>query len=285
MKKLRFRIILLTCWLVSFYLAERLWEPISISPITYLFILFLVIVVLIIPHLSLKQEWFVITLPALLFLVIKAVMQLPLIGRALPVTVIEFSAIILTTLLLFWVRSSVQEFESAVTEITLGNGKKVIETATEGQSILYREVRRARNHQRPLTLMAIAVDENSIKANVDQMIKEAQQNIIRQFTLTNVSRTLCEKLEDCDIVVQTNDHFLIVLPETKPDDIPGLIERLRKQVTDQVGVELIVGTASLPQDGFTFEGLLDKANLEMQAATDEKLFIKPEQLFVKHKIT
>ena len=140
--------------------------------------------------------------------------------------------------------------------ITISHREKVTETTTEGQGILYREVRRARNHQRPLAVMAIAVDENSIKGAVDQIVKEAQQSIIKQFTLANVSKTLCEKLEDCDIVVQTNDHFLVVLPETKPDDLPGLIDRLRKQVAEQVGVELKIGTASLPQDGFTFEGLL-----------------------------
>ena len=212
-------------------------------------------------------------------------MELPILGSALPVTIVETCAIILTTLLLLWVRNAIQEFESAVADITMGHRDKVIETATEGQSILYREVRRARNHQRPLVLMAVAVDENSIKGAVDRMVKEAQQSVIRQFTLANVSKTLCEKLEDCDIVVQTNNHFLVVLPETKPDDLPGLIERLRKQVADQVGVELKFGTASLPQDGFTFEGLVDKATLEMQESMGAKLFIESEQLFVKHNIT
>lgn len=285
MKRLRIRAILLTSWLIVFYILAHLWEPFNVSPITYLFVLVLAIVVLTTPHLSRIHLWWMLTLPAIVFFIIKALMQLPLAGESLPVTITETCAILLTTLLLLWVRSAIHEFESAVAHFTVGQQEKLIEPTTEGQSILYREVRRARNHQRPLVLMAVAVDEKSIKGAVDRMVKEAQQNFIRQYTLANVSRALCEKLEDCDIVVQTNDHFLVVLPETNAEDLPGLINRLRQEVIDQVGVELKVGTASLPQDGYTFEGLLDKANLELSENKGSKLIIEPEQLFVKHRIT
>lgn len=285
MKQLRIRAILLAIWLIGFYIMVHYWESLNVSPITYLFILVLVIFVLTAPRPKGYQILWMLILPAAVFFALKALMELPILGSALPFTFIETCAIIITTLLLLWVRNTIHEFETAVADITIACRDKVIETATEGQSILYREVRRARNHQRPLVLMAIAVDENSIKGSIDRMVKEAQQNLIRQFTLANVSSTLCEKLEDCDIVVQTNNHFLVVLPETKPDDLPGLIERLRKQVADQVGVELKFGTASLPQDGFTFEGLLEKANLEMQESLGAKLLIEPEQLFAKHNLS
>jgi hypothetical protein len=54
-------------------------------------------------------------------------------------------------------------------------------------------------------------------------------------------------------------------------------------VADEVGVNIKIGTASLPQDSFTFEGLLDKATLEMQESLDDQLFIDAEQLFIKRK--
>lgn len=235
MKQLRIRAILLACWLIGFYVTVHFWEPVTVSPITYLFVLVLVVFVMTTPRLNRIHYTWMLTVPAIVFFAIKALMELPILGSALPVTIIETGAILLTTVLLLWVRSAIHEFENAVADITIGRREKIIETATEGQSILYREVRRARNHQRPLVLMAVAIDENSIKGALDRMVKEAQQSLIRQFTFANVSKTLCEKLEDCDIVVQTNSHFLIVLPETKPDDLPGLIERLRKQVSDQVG--------------------------------------------------
>ncbi|PWB49907.1 MAG: hypothetical protein C3F13_17910 [Anaerolineales bacterium] len=221
----------------------------------------------------------------MVFLVLKAQMDFPLTRSSLFVTLIETCAIVVTTLMLVWVRNAVHEFESAVNQISDIPQKKVSDSALEKQSVLYREVRRARNHQRPLVLLAIGVEEKSIQASMERLLQEAQQNFIRQYTLARVSKTLCEKLEDCDLVVQTDNNFLILLPETKLEDLSDLTDRLRNQVSKDIGVEIQVGAASLPHDGFTFEGLVDKANLELQANMESKLFIEPEQLFVKHKVT
>jgi GGDEF domain-containing protein len=285
MKRLRIRVILLTVWLILFYLLTIYWKSLNISSLTHFFVLALVIAVLSMPEINRRKTWWVLVVPVIAFIALKATLRPPILGEALVITGIESAAILLTSLLLIWIQNSVREFEQAVRRVTIGQQETVTETAVEGKSVLYREVRRARNHQRPLSMLAIAIDEKSIQAALDKMIKEAQRSIIRQFTLTSVSKTLCNKLEDCDIVVQTNNHFLVVLPETKPDDLPGLIKRLRKQVADEVGVTIKVGTASLPQDSFTFEGLLNKATLEMQETLDPSLFIDSEQLFIKHKTT
>jgi GGDEF domain-containing protein len=283
MKRLRMRVLLLIGWLVLFYMLTFYWEALSVSPLTHFFLLILTAGVLIMPEIDRKSIWGVLAIPVLAFVTIKAVLEPPLLGEALSITAMEVVAILITTLLLLWVRGSIHEFEHAVKRITMGQLEKASETAVEGKSILYREVRRARNHQRPLSLLAIAIDEKSIKGAVDKVVKEAQHSMLRQFTLASVSRSLCGKLEDCDVVVQTNDHFLVVLPETQPEDLPRLIERLHAQVAEEVGVEIKIGTASLPHDSFTFEGLLNKATLEMQETLDDQLFIDPEQLFIKRK--
>ena len=69
---------------------------------------------------------------------------------------------------------------------------------------------------------------------------------------------------DLDVLVQDNNHFLIALPEVSPEQLPGWMERLRRHVADQTGVTLSIGTASLPQDALTLEGLADKAIKEMK---------------------
>jgi GGDEF domain-containing protein len=283
MKRLRIRVILLLGWLILFYILSIYWQALNISTFTHFFVLILTIAVLIMPEIQKKNSWLVLIVPAIAFIAIKAALGSPLLGAALAVSVMETAAILLTGLLLLWVREAIYEFEHAVKYLTIGQLDKVTETAVEGKSMLYREVRRARNHQRPLSLLAIAIDEKSIKESVEKIVQEAQHGILRQFTLASVSKSLCGKLEDCDIVVQSNNHFLVVLPETTPEDLPGLIERLREQVAEEVGVDIKIGTASLPQDSFTFEGLLDKATLEMHESLDDKLFIDAEQLFIKRK--
>ncbi len=283
MKRLRTRALVLSIWLITFYILVHYVRMVDLNPVVYFYTLVLVVVMLSIPRLSKVNLVWQLIIPVCVFLALKLLVGVPLLGNALLTTVIESAAILFTSLLLIWIREPVIEFEDAVASLTFNQTGKVVDTVVEGQSILYREVRRARNHQRPLSIMAIAVDEGSIQGSVDRMVKEAQQSIIQQYTMANVSRTLCEKLEDCDIVVQTNNHFVVILPETKPEDLPGLIERLKKQITELVGVEIKVGTASLPQDSFTLDGLLEKATLELEGSMDTELFIEPEQLFVKHK--
>jgi hypothetical protein len=133
--------------------------------------------------------------------------------------------------------------------------------------------------------MSIAVEEKSIKVALDRMVQEAQLTMMNQYALSGVSKLLCDKLEDCDTIVQSNNNFLVVLPETLPEDLPGLIERLRQQVYEQVGVNLKIGTASLPQDSFTLEGLVDKAIHDMEADLKPQQMVKLEQLSEKHRIS
>jgi prepilin signal peptidase PulO-like enzyme (type II secretory pathway) len=285
MKQLKLRAILLACWLIGFYLFAQYVEPVNLYHTIYLFILSLILVVFITPSFDRKKIWMVLTVPSIVFITIKALIGQPFTGSAILFSIIEITAILLTTLILLWIRRAIVEFENAVAQIMISPKSKVIESTTEGQSILYREVRRARNHQRPLALLAIAVDESTINDAMDRMVKEAQHSFMRQFTISNVSKTLCEKLEDCDIVVKTNNHFLVVLPETKPSDLPGLIDRLHRQVAEEIGVDLKFGSATLPLDSYTLEGLMDKATIEMEESLNPKLLIKPEKFIVKEKIS
>ena len=56
-----------------------------------------------------------------------------------------------------------------------------------------------------------------------------------------------------------------MFPEATPGDIPCLITRLREQVYETVGVDLTIGVASLPEDGYTLEGLMEKATQNMNS--------------------
>jgi hypothetical protein len=76
-----------------------------------------------------------------------------------------------------------------------------------------------------------------------------------------------------------------VLPETSPEHLPGLVERIRQQVTDETGVELKIGTASFPGDGFTLEGLIDTATRKMQAGLEAGLLFEVDQLSVRQNMS
>jgi GGDEF domain-containing protein len=275
----------MACWLVVFYGAERLLEPIHFNRVVDIFMLGMLIITLVVPRLARIPLEVLLSAPIPIFLGIKIWMGTLTGSTAILLTVSEVGSIALTTFLAYWVGRAIKEFESAVASITIGRGDRITEPSSLGSGSLYREVRRARNHQHPLVLMSIAVEEKSIKVALDRMVQEAQLTMMNQYALSGVSKLLCDKLEDCDTIVQSNNNFLVVLPETLPEDMPGLIERLRQQVYEQVGVNLKIGTASLPQDSFTLEGLVDKAIHDMEADLKPQQMVKLEQLSEKHRIS
>jgi len=260
---MRFIVAALILWLFLFYNIERLSEPINLSSVAYIFVP--IISAITITVLSLRKIPLGVLLvgPIPIFLVLKAWLGYRIWGKAIPLTVMEICIIALTTILARWVSSGLSEFESAIAHITIGPVGKLPEPFSSGQGEMYREVRRARHHQRPLALMAIGVEEKSIRVALDRMVQEVQQTMMKQYVLSDVARTLCDELEDYNIIAQRNDHFLALLPEVTPEELTDLSERLRRAVSEQVGVTLQIGAASFPEDAVTFESLVEKAMAKM----------------------
>jgi GGDEF domain-containing protein len=263
MKRLRVRFLILIAWLIVLFNTERFLYPINLSDVTYSLVVAIVILTLAFPRFIKVPTLVVLTGSIIILLVIKYWAGFPVLITDVVIGISEVFAVVSTVLLSNWVYSGIDDFENAVEHITIGHVDRLSKSSLGGESVLYREVRRARNHKRPLALLAISVDEKSIQSSLDRIVKETQATMAQHYALSGVSKILCNSMEDCDVIVQQNNHFLIVLPETSPEDMPRLIERLRRKVQDGVGVELKVGTATLPKDGLTFEGLIDKATLEM----------------------
>jgi hypothetical protein len=277
MKRIRFRVIILVSWLAVLFNAERFFTPIGINDIAYLYVLAMVIFILALPKVINFPFWVLLAAQIVVFYLLKAwtgAMDGPF---TLALSITEFCGILVSSILAYWVSLATSEFETAVKNILVGRRNKIPEHAQGGNGSIYREVRRARNHQRPLTLMAVAVDENSIKIDLDRISKEAILAMSKQYKLSSLSRTLCDELEDCTVIVQTDEHFVVVLPETAQEDLPFVLDRLRKQAADQVGIKLKIGTASLPEDSLTFEGLIEKATMDMHSDLEFQQYFELEE--------
>lgn len=264
MKKIRLRVIVLASWLVLISLIGGLLSPAALNKVTFGFVLVMVVAGLLLPRKPAFQRSAIMFFFIVALLIVKFITGDLLGYRAILLAIVEVCVITITLILSGWVGMSLTGFENAVTKLTLGQREKKVDPGIPGQGSIYREVRRARNHQRPLALISIGVDEKTIDLADDQMVQEIQRSMLKQFKLRELSKLLSEQLEDCAVIVQDDDRYLAVLPDTLPEEISYVVERLRQKALVEVGVAVKIGVATLPGDGYTFEGLVDKANQMMQ---------------------
>ncbi len=282
MKRMRLLVVMLIMWLLFFFSIERLYRPVNISRVAYPFAPLMAVLTILISRLRKVPLGVLLGGPIPILLVLKAWAGYRVWGMALPLTLTEICVIAVTTILARWVSNGLSEFESAITHITIGQIGKLPKPFSTGQGEMYREVRRARHHQRPLALMAIGIEEESIQVALDRMVQEVQRVMMKQYVLSGVARTLCDELEDYNIIAQSNNHFLILLPEVTSEKLTDLIQRLSRAVSEQVGVTLQVGTASFPRDAVTFESLVDRAVREMDGRLEPGP-LQPQRLTTEHR--
>ena len=285
MKRMRFLVAMLVIWLFLFYNIERLSKPVDIAGVAYTFVPIVAALTVSIPRLRQAPLWALLVVPVPIFLALKAWTGSRVWGMAMPLTVTEICVIAITIILARWVSNGVGEFESAIAHITIGQVDTQVDPFSTGQAEMYREIRRARHYQRPLALMAIGVEEKSIQVALDRMVQEVQQAMMKRYVLSDIAKTLCQKLEDYNVIAQTNHHFLILLPEVSSDHLAELASRLRQAVSEQVGATLQIGTASFPDDAVTFESLVDRAVGEMNGKLKPDSSLRPQRLVATERHT
>jgi hypothetical protein len=275
MRRLRILVVLLIFWLLLLFSVERFVASINISHVAYAFVPLVALLILLIRPLKPNQLWIFLSAAIPLFMLLKALAGYEVISAGLPMTVTELCAISITALLAYWISNGLGEFEEAVAHITIGSGEETISERMRGQAEMYREVRRARRYQRPLTLLTIGVDEGSIQVALDRIVREAQEALLKRQMLSDVARSLCDQLEDYNLITQQVDRFMILLPEIAPERTEEVIEELKRDIAIKVGVELKFGVAHFPSDAVTFESLVEKANREVSSQLNKKVFQRP----------
>ncbi len=180
----------------------------------------------------------------------------------------ELSAIVLTLLLTRQLSRALDEFQEAVAAITIPHVGKSVDAFSADQGEMYQEVRRARQYNRPLALLALKVKEDSLKVALQEMLREAQRAMMNELVLAGVAGTLCDELQDYDIIGRQDDYFLVLLPETRKEDVPDITNRLCSAVSERVGVKLQVASVTFPDNALTFESLVQQATQKIEIPAD-----------------
>lgn len=268
MKRLRFLIVTIILWFFLLYNIERLSRPINISSVAYFLIVIAGTLTILVPQLHRAPLWLMLGAPIPMLLAIKAWLGYPFRGAAIPLTVTEISFIALTSLLARQVNHVLGDFEKVVADLTIEMAGKPTESFATGQGEMYREVRRARTCQRPLSLMTLGIEEKTLQSTLPRMVAEAQDAMRKHLALSGIASILDEELEDYHIIAKQNNHFIVLLPETEPHDLTTLESQLREAVAERMGITLKIGASSLSDEIVTFERLLEEAATAMEATEE-----------------
>lgn len=265
MKRIRLPVSGLVLWLFAFYNIERLSSFINLSQVAYVAVPVAAVALLLYAPLRKINLWIYAAVATTAFLILEVWLGYGL--ADVPILLTEVFVLVVTIVLARMVSDGVTEFELSVINITLGQ----LGERRSRQGEMYREVKRARVHQRPLTIMAVRADDTAVEMSLDRMVREAQQAMVRQYVQASVSKALYEELEDYHIVARRRDHFLVMMPETAPDKLPELIKRVRRAVTEKVGVSVHVGTATLSKELTTYDALVEKATRDIEVERGQLL--------------
>jgi hypothetical protein len=248
---------------------ERFHAPLNIASFVYVLATVVAVLILGIKPLGKMRLPWLLLLPMAAFLVLKLVWGYPLIGpMALPITVTEICAIVVTAALAHQIACRLHGIESASAAIIAEDPSRQPVPLETAQSAMYREVRRARQHDRPLALLSVASHGQCASPVQDHLLKELQRELMDKFTNFRIADLLAKETKDHAIVTQTNQHFVVLLPETDRTAAEEVVQHLNATVKSTLGLKLRIGMSTFPDEEVTLVGLLKRAETAMRERTN-----------------
>ncbi|MEM7033937.1 MAG: hypothetical protein AAF629_30635 [Chloroflexota bacterium] len=244
MKQLRLRVIMLGIWLVFVFNIERILRAFSngglllndeinlFQSYTYIFVALVLIVILAIRKMDGSVFAIFMSVSAALFFYLwynlaqwdnYLITDGGQVATLAILAVMQVGVILLTGLLTRQVNASLQEFEGVIGSITFNHIGARPQPFFDTQGEMYRELKRARYYQRPLSVIAIEMDRANLAANISPMVDDVQQAMIKEFVLAKMARVLDVKLHEFNSIALKDNTFVITLPETNSSRLPEIV--------------------------------------------------------------
>lgn len=186
-------------------------------------------------------------------------------AERLPLVVTELGMLGVTLLLSRRIAWNVLRFEEAAVEVITADLTNRAMPFEQGQEEMYREIRRARQFERPLTLVSLRPTHASKVASVHRFLQQAQRESIERYIHARMADLLARETGDCDVVTYGDGKFVLLLAETGRERAEEVVRSLEQRAQAELGLSLQSGIASFPDEEVTFSGLLSRAGAELRA--------------------
>jgi hypothetical protein len=107
--------------------------------------------------------------------------------------------------------------------------------------------------------------------HIDTFVKRVERELMDHAAAAHVAALLAHERTDCEVIVQHGDHLITVLPAIGREDASNFARKFAARAEARVGLRLRFGCATFPDDGLTFDSLLQRAEAGMMETGDGSL--------------
>lgn len=267
MKSLRFYLILLVVLLTLFFNVERLdlmeENVLNVQTFSYGLVVFIVLAHLFIPQLSrYPVVWVVIGwLAVYLSLKLTLFNQRPLFeGINIYVTITEAAFIASITAVVYTLAKELKKFESGVETITLMMADEDFQDTETATAHVHSEMTRSRHYNRPLSVITINPDDSDMVLLTNQAINQIQMDTATRYLRAKAIHQMRQQLRPMDSIYfdRKVNAFVVVCPEVNEEGATAVAAQLNRVLSD-MNISAEFRSASFPNEGLTFAGLLEAA--------------------------
>ena len=184
--------------------------------------------------------------------------------RALPLLGLEFVLLLITMLVIRYLSQSLLNFEIAYQYFVLDVENSRILPFQEASDRVARELERLQHYNRPMSVIYCAAynpaaSENSFRIRTSALDVGMTDAFQARYQQIQLGRSIASLTYKSDTIVEYGNGIVVFLPETNEEDAEKFMHQLYTFVKVNLQVNLLMGTAFFPQDGATFESLLQNA--------------------------
>lgn len=275
MRKLRLSLVLFTAYIMLFFNLERLEGQAGIQGVaTHTFVYGLMFIIAASFLLLQNPQRFSVFAYIFGWLVIYLLLRLTVFndkpvfdGIEKYITLTEFTIIIFANITAYFSSSYITEFEKIIEEIFIPSvEQRILKFETSKEEVDFEFVR-SRRQNIPMSLILINPIELDKKHPLlnKKIVEDVQKYMTKRFITASIAKIIVLQARRNDSVISRGEdgQYLILSPDTDGENIKILAERINGIVQKQLGIPMIYGLSSFPDQEVTFEGLIKKAENDL----------------------
>lgn len=246
-------------WLFLLFNIERIYEPINLASFVYALAALGGMLMLLFRPLRDAALYRPIGIALASHIIVKCLLGYAISIENLLLTFSEAIAIAVTMGLAAMIGRNTDRFTKATHDLALMHRPDSVPSLEEAEPAFDREIRRARRHSRPLSLVTLRPLPESLLQARPAFAVRLERELVGRYVFGLIAQALLEGTKSHDLIARSADGFTLLLPETNREQAEQMAARLSSLCSVVLGIEAHTIVAGFPDDELTMSGLLARA--------------------------